>query len=363
MSIERFIKQGVTGWMTSEGEHADIVMSTRIRLARNLVGFRMPLSFSEDEAHQVEQQVTSVLLEAGPELDTNFTSLRMNDVQPLQRQVLVEKHLISPQLANPERPGSVILSDDETISVMVNEEDHIRIQVLSPGLQLMEAYQKANQVDNILEKDLPYAFDERFGYTTTCPTNTGTGLRASVMMHLPALTITNRMSRIIPQIARLGMVVRGIYGEGTEALGNIYQVSNQITLGKSEEDILTDLLSIAEQIIQEERTARHTLMTNSPTALEDRLYRSLGVLSYARLLSTDEAAKCLSDVRLGIDLKLIQDIDMSILNELMIFMQPAFLQEYADTELKPRERDVFRAKLFRERLQMDHRKKGETGGE
>ena len=267
-------------------------------------------------------------------------------MQPIQRQALVEKHLISPQLTNPERLGSVLLSDDESISVMVNEEDHIRIQVLYPGFQLLEAYRQADKVDNILEKDLPYAFDEQFGYATTCPTNTGTGLRASVMMHLPALTITKRINRIIPAISQVGMVVRGMYGEGTEALGNIYQVSNQITLGKSETDILSELQSIAEQIIMEERSARHTLLENSPMSLEDRLYRSYGTLTFSRLLTMEEAAKCLSDVRLGIDLDLIQDVDVSILNELMVFMQPAFLQQYAGDELKPRQRDVFSSKVF-----------------
>ncbi len=361
MSIENFLDNSRSSWMEGEGEHSDIVMSTRIRLARNLNGFRFPLAFTEDEAHKIDQSVSSTLLDADEELQKNFTSVHIKDVSELGRQVLVEKHLISPKLANSPNTGSVLLSEDESVSVMVNEEDHIRIQCLFPGLQIQQAYERADTIDRLLEKELPYAFDEQFGYLTSCPTNTGTGLRASVMMHLPALTKTKQMNRIVTIISRLGMVVRGIYGEGSEALGNVYQVSNQTTLGKTEEDILADLQSIAEQIIQKEREARDALLQHSPNTLEDRLYRSLGTLSYARLMTTEEAARCLSDVRLGIDIGLIKDIDMSILNECMIFMQPGFLQKYAGTTLNATERDMFRAKLLRERLQKGE--KDNTKGE
>lgn len=361
MSIENFLDNSRSSWMEGEGEHSDIVMSTRIRLARNLNGFRFPLAFTEDEAHKIDQSVSSTLLDADEELQKNFTSVHIKDVSELGRQVLVEKHLISPKLANSPNTGSVLLSEDESVSVMVNEEDHIRIQCLFPGLQIQQAYERADTIDRLLEKELPYAFDEQFGYLTSCPTNTGTGLRASVMMHLPALTKTKQMNRIVTIISRLGMVVRGIYGEGSEALGNVYQVSNQTTLGKTEEDILADLQSIAEQIIQKEREARDALLQHSPNTLEDRLYRSLGTLFYARLMTTEEAARCLSDVRLGIDIGLIKDIDMSILNECMIFMQPGFLQKYAGTTLNATERDMFRAKLLRERLQKGE--KDNTKGE
>lgn len=271
----------------------------------------------------------------------------------LDKEILVEKHLISPQLTNPKRQGAVVLSEDETVSIMINEEDHIRIQCIFPGLQLEEALKQANEVDNILEKELPYAFDEQFGYLTSCPSNTGTGMRASVMMHLPALTMTKQMNKIMPAISRLGIVVRGSYGEGSKALGNVYQVSNQVTLGKTEEEILEELSNVTARLIAHERQARKNLLEKSRTALEDRLYRSLGTLVYARLLQSGEAAKCLSDVRLGVDLGLIEGVDVSIMNELMIFMQPGFLQQYANSELTQEERDIFRAKLFRERLLID----------
>ncbi len=351
MSIEKFIRNSVAGWMATHGEHSDIVMTTRIRLARNLTDYCFPIASTEEQALAVDKMVANALVEEGEK--PSYSYMKMSSLPSLEREVLIEKHLISPQLADPKRHGAVMLSEDETVSVMVNEEDHIRIQCIYPGLQIEEAYKKADEVDDLLEKELPYAFDEQFGYLTSCPSNTGTGMRASVMMHLPALTITKQIDRIIPAISRLGMVVRGIYGEGSKALGNVYQVSNQVTLGKTESEILEDLGNITARLIVHERKAREVLLEKSRLALENRLFRSLGTLVYARLLQTGEAARCLSDVRLGIDLDIIQNVDVSILNELMIFMQPGFLQQYAGTELTQEERDIFRAKLFRERLHID----------
>lgn len=356
MSVEKFIKNAATSWMTTYGEHSDIVMSTRIRLARNLTGYSFPVTYKEDDALNVDKIVTGTLLD-DVEGDS-YSYMKMSELSPLERKVLVEKHLVSPQLIDPEKQGAVMLSADETVSIMINEEDHVRIQCIFPGLQLTEAYSQANAVDDSLEKKLPYAFDEQFGYLTSCPSNTGTGLRASVMMHLPALTMTKQIERIIPAMSRLGLVVRGSYGEGSKALGNVYQVSNQITLGKSEKEIIEDLESITTRLIAYERKSRDVLLEKSRIALENRLFRSLGTLKYARLLQTGEAARCLSDVRLGIDLDIIKDVDVSVLNELMIFMQPAFLQQYAKAELTQEERDIFRAKLFRERLQIERTTSG-----
>lgn len=350
MSIENFIRNAVTGWMAAHGEHSDIVMSTRIRLARNLTGYRFPIAFTEDDAMAVDKATAGVLVDSK---QPNYSYMKMSELPSLERLVLVEKHLISPHLANPDRYGAVILSEDETVSVMVNEEDHIRIQCIYPGLQLRAAYEKADAVDDLLESELAYAFDEDFGYMTSCPSNTGTGMRASVMMHLPALTMTKQIDRIIPAISRLGMVVRGSYGEGSDAPGNVYQVSNQTTLGRTEQEILVDLGNITSRLIAHERKSREVLLAKSRLALENRLFRSLGTIVYARLLPSGEAARCLSDVRLGIDLGIIQDVDVSILNELMIFMQPGFLQQFAGTELSQEERDIFRAKLFRERLNIE----------
>jgi protein arginine kinase len=236
---------------------------------------------------------------------------------------------------------------------MLNEEDHIRIQCLFPGFQLEEALDMANQLDDWIEEEVGYAFDEQRGYLTSCPTNVGTGLRASVMMHLPALVLTQRINRIIPAINQLGLVVRGIYGEGSEAVGNIFQISNQITLGKSEKDIVEDLISVVQQLITQERSTREALYNTSQNQLEDRVYRSFGTLAYSRIIESSETAKCLSDVRLGIDLGIIKDISRNILNELMILTQPGFLQQYFGGPLRPNERDIRRAALIRERLNLE----------
>lgn len=350
-NIDHFLQSKPPLWMHGDLNYGDIIMSTRIRLARNLTGFRFPRAFSEEEALQIDKLVSSALIDGDKKFNIPFSYFSLHDMPALQRQVLVEKHLISPQLANKTKCGSILVSEDETISIMVNEEDHIRIQCLQPGLQLDEAYRLADEVDRLLERKLSYAFDESFGYLTCCPTNTGTGLRASIMMHLPALTVTNQIGPLINTMARLGMVVRGIYGEGTEAVGNYYQISNQITLGKPEEDILLDLQSVAEQIVQKEISARRALLEHASIAVSDRLNRSLGVLKYARILSSEEAANCLSNVRLGIDLGLISPIPAQILNECMLIMQPGFLQQHAGTTLQPNERDVYRASIIRERLQ------------
>lgn len=355
--MDGFLKNQVTSWMESSGEYADIVMSTRIRLARNIAGYQFPLAFTEDEAHKIEQTVSGILVDQ-EKLPHQFTSYQMKQLDSLDKQVLIEKHLISPSLIEADHEAAAVISEDESLSIMINEEDHLRIQCILPGLQLEDAYKQARSIDRILDRQINYAFDEKYGYLTTCPTNTGTGLRASVMMHLPALTATKQMNKIAPIINRLGMVVRGIYGEGSEALGNVYQVSNQVTLGKAEVEILQELQGLTKQLIEKEREARKALLAHSRISLEDKLFRSLGTLRHARLLSTEEAAACLSDVRLAIDLDIITHINKTILNECMIFMQPGFLQQYAGSSLSPKDRDVFRAKMIRERLTIEE--KGEN---
>jgi len=283
----------------------------------------------------------------------------MSELQPIEKRVLVEKHLISPHLAEDSPFGACLLSENEEISIMINEEDHIRIQCLFPGLQLAEALEAASELDDWIEGHVNYAFDERLGYLTSCPTNVGTGLRASVMMHLPALVLTQQINRIIPAINQLGLVVRGTYGEGSEALGNIFQISNQLTLGKSEEDIIADLHTIVQQLIAQERAARQALVKTLGIQLEDKVFRSYGILANCRVIESKEAAQCLSDVRLGIDLGYIKNVSRNILNELMILTQPGFLQQYAGGALRPEERDVRRAALIRERLKMEERRKME----
>lgn len=352
MNLEQLFMNTSPSWLASE----DIVMSTRIRLARNLADTRFPISFSDEEALKVEERLQQAMLTE----EQAFSQFKMKDLSKLERQLLVEKHLISPNLAWQSKLGSLFLTEDETLSVMVNEEDHIRIQCLAPAMNLQEAFMRARQLDRYLQQKLHYAYDERYGFLTSCPTNVGTGLRASVMLHLPALTITKKINHLIQMITRLGMAVRGIYGEGSGNSGNIYQVSNQITLGKSSKDILQELESVVEQVIAKEQAARQQLLKQAPVFLEDRVSRALGILRYAKILTSDEAATCLSNVRLGVALKLLPRISQQSLNECMLLMQPGFIQQSVNRTLQPAERDVYRAQLMQSKL-TDIPTKGEKG--
>lgn len=356
MSLERFLNQAVSSWMCAEGPDSDIVLSSRIRLARNFEDYKFPTLFSHEEARMINLKMEEMVSQPGLNRFRKMELLKIDEIQPLQKRVLVEKHLISPNLAEESPYGAVLLTENEEVSIMINEEDHIRIQCLFPGLQLAEALDAANEVDDWLESHIRYAFDEKYGYLTSCPTNVGTGLRASVMMHLPGLILTQQINRIISAIQQLGLVVRGIYGEGSEALGNVFQISNQITLGKSEEDTVRDLEGVVSQLISQERSSREALRKTSNIQLEDRVFRSLGVLSNSRIIETKEAARCLSDVQLGIDMGYIHHLPKNILNELMIVTQPGFLQQYAGGPLRPNERDIRRAALIRERLKMEQDK-------
>ena len=344
--------------MSAEGPDSDIILSSRIRLARNINQYKFPILFTNDEAKSVIHKIKERVEQSPFTKLGNLELLLMDELQPLQKRVLMEKHLISPHLAEQSTFGACLLSENEDVSIMLNEEDHIRIQCLFPGFQLTEALNLASEIDDWLEEEIDYAYDEAVGYLTTCPTNVGTGLRASVMMHLPGLVLTQQINRIIPAINQLGLIVRGIYGEGSEALGNIFQVSNQITLGKSEMDIVDDLKSVVSQLIAQERSAREALAKASNIQLEDRVFRSYGILSNCRIIESKEAARCLSDVRLGIDMNYLTNISRNILNELMILTQPGFLQQYAGGPLRPHERDIRRASLIRERIKLENEEIG-----
>ena len=352
MSLKDTINNALSAWMKGTGPDADIVISSRIRLARNLEAVPFPHLMGEADGNKV---LAGVRLAVEKPLNRKKGKLEftmMNQLSPNERQILVEKHLVSPQHAQPGDFKAVVLSEDETVSIMVNEEDHLRIQCLLPGLQLQEAWKAAGRVDDLLEKTLDIAFCERRGYLTACPTNVGTGLRASVMMHLPALVMVNQLNRLITAITQVGLTVRGLYGEGSEAAGNLFQISNQITLGRGEEEIIGNLEAVTKQIINQERAARELLLKDSREALEDKVNRSYGVLRFARIMDSQEAINLLSAVRLGIDLGIIKGVDGKVLNELMVLTRPAYLQKLSGTELSPGERDVRRAALIRERLAM-----------
>ncbi|WP_425271777.1 protein arginine kinase [Paenibacillus protaetiae] len=336
--------------MKHDGPDSDIVISSRVRLARNLRRHPFPMLATSSQSEEVMKQLIEIgksdqLAQVG-----KFETIVLSDLNELERRVLVEKHLISPNLANDSRGGAVILSDNESVSIMINEEDHLRIQCLYPGFQVQEAWGLAGRIDNIFEEKAEYAFDEKFGYLTTCPTNVGTGIRASVMMHLPALVLTQQINRILSAITQVGLAVRGQYGEGSEALGNLFQISNQITLGQSETEIIDNLYGVAKQIIEHERAARSRLLTESRLKVEDRIKRSYGILKYAAIMDSKEASQRLSDVRLGVDLGLLQEVTPTVMNELMVMTQPGFLQQTFKEKMNPETRDVRRAELIRKQL-------------
>ncbi|RKQ32372.1 protein arginine kinase [Oceanobacillus halophilus] len=353
MTLEHFMNDAISPWMREEGPDSDIVLSSRIRLARNIANIPYPILAAEEKLADVQRFFQKEYANKSFDQYQAFEFIPIHDLSSIEKRVLVEKHLISPHLTKHTKESAALISENEQVSIMVNEEDHLRIQLYLPGLQLRQTLDKAFEVDDWLEEKVDYAFDEIRGYLTTCPTNVGTGMRASVMMHLPALVMTRQINRMMPAINQLGLVVRGIYGEGSEALGNIFQISNQITLGKSEVDIVEDLESVVNQLIEHERNARNMIKEESSTALEDRIYRSYGVLAYSRIIESKEASNCISNVRLGIDLGIIKNTSRNILNELLVLIQPGFLQHYAKKTLTPKERDVLRASLIRERLQLE----------
>ncbi|MGV3129086.1 protein arginine kinase [Staphylococcus simulans] len=306
----------MSNWMQQDAA-TPVVMSSRIRLARNLNNHVHPLMFTSD----VEgQKVINEVQDALPDLKV----INLQMIEQTDKLKLIAKHLISKELI--EQPASaVLLNEDESLSIMVNEEDHIRIQTMSSDMDLERLYQSASEIDNRLDRALDISFDEQLGYLTTCPTNIGTGMRASVMLHLPGLSIMKRMNRIAQTINRFGFTIRGIFGEGSQVYGHIYQVSNQLTLGRTEEQIIETLTEIVQQIIAEEMQIRKQLDYHSLIEMQDRIYRSLGLLRYSRMISMEEASTRLSEVKLGIDLGYIDELPDFNFNQMMVAIQSPFL--------------------------------------
>ncbi len=334
-------------WIAGKGPEADIVISSRIRIARNLEKFPYPHQAEVDDLEKVINYVTETA-EVKDELSLKF--INMNNLDILDKEILVEKHLISPPHANKNHKRGLLLNEDEDLSIMINEEDHLRIQILMPGLQLDKAWEKADKTDDLFEKNLDFAFSKKWGYLSACPTNMGTGLRSSVMVHLPALNITNNIEKMLGAVSQLGLAVRGIYGEGSESSGNIYQISNQITLGQSEKDIIDNLTSVTLQIIEQERQARKRLIEKNKIFVMDKIKRAYGTLKYAHKISNKEALELLSYLRLGIDLEVINNIEAGFLSKLMVLIRPAHLQKYVGEKLTSDKRDVKRAELIQENL-------------
>lgn len=351
MSIENLVGGQISGWMAGGGPESDIVLSSRVRLARNLEGIPFPNRASREALSSVIQEVG----EAVPELDAvtgkPYFFVKLDMLTPLERYVLVEKHIISPNHAQHAEERALIVGEDAAVSIMINEEDHLRIQCMEPGLALTEAFQNADKIDDVMEARHNFGFNEQMGYLTACPTNLGTGLRASVMLHLPALAITRQVNRIVNAATQLGLAVRGLYGEGSEAAGNVFQISNQLTLGHTEQEIIENLYSVVTQVVEHERSARCMLMNESENALSDKVWRSFGILRYARNISGQEALALLSEVRLGIDLGIIDITEAGIFNELLVMTRPNFLQKVAGSSLLAADaRDRLRADVIRDKL-------------
>lgn len=348
MKIQVLLKK-TSEWLSGKGPESDLVISSRIRLARNLDGFLFPWKASKKDRKSIVSKVHSASAPTKALKDSSLF-INLDDLDEIDRQFLVERHLISPELASSSQGSAVIISKKELVSIMINEEDHLRIQVMNSGLQLSETWDIINELDSELSKTLNFAFSKKLGYLTVCPTNVGTGIRVSVMLHLPALVYTKQINKVLQATVKLGLAVRGLYGEGSEALGNLFQISNQATLGQSEDEIIAHIIKVIKQVIMYERNQRRYLINNTLKEVEDKVWRSFGILSNARVISSKETIGHLSTLRMGVDLGILDISLRKKLNELMILTQPAHLQKSLERILEPSERDFERANIIRQTL-------------
>lgn len=336
-------------WLDGSGPSSDIVLSTRVRLARNLTDAPFTHRAREEQLALIYSSVQSAMRNV-PELQ-GIVSFSMRDLNPLDRQFLVERHLISNDLADNGRVRGLLVMPDESLSAMVNEEDHLRLQALASGFQLRSAWEAVNVVDDELARNLDYAFSEDLGYLTSCPTNAGTGMRASVLIHLPSLVLTKQIGRVLQGIAQVGLAVRGFYGEGSQIMGNFFQISNQTTLGQSEKETIESLERVTRQIIEYEQRARDELLKDARVLIEDKIWRAYGTLRHSRVISSQEVINLSSAVRFGVALRIEGLSSVRILNELLVRSQPAHLQQSVGREMEPRERNVVRAEYVRNLLE------------
>jgi protein arginine kinase len=335
-------------WLEPGGPQSDIVLSTRVRLARNVAGRPFATRLRPEERQDLEAFLKKAVVKALSARD--ITWFELADVSEIDRRCLVERHIISRELAAAEGQRGVAVDAAQRLAVMANEEDHLRLQVIFPGLQLQEAWLEADSADNHLEEQITYAFSPKLGYLTACPTNVGTGMRASVMLHLPSLVLTKQIEKVFRAVARMRLAVRGLYGEGTQATGDIYQISNQASLGRSETDILKTLGAVIPQIVAYEQQARQVLVGESPAILDDRIYRAWGILTHARTISSEETLTLLSAVRLGVHLERLKGVNIGVINELFLMTRPGHIQKIRGAVLSESERDMARADYIRKRL-------------
>lgn len=337
-------------WILDPAESADIVVSSRVRLARNINNNVFTDKMNTEQARNLVKMVEDAFYLSSFTKD-KYKTIYLWENDKIDNRAYFEKHIISSKLLQNAEKSAFIVSEDETSSIMINEEDHLRIQAISSGFNLDDTYETVNNIDNLIEEKLQYTFDENLGYLTACPTNVGTGMRASAMVHLPALTMNNEIIGVLNALTQVGMTLRGLYGEGSKADGNLYQISNQVTLGISEKDIITNLEAVLNQIVNQENMSRKYLLQNYKNEVEDKIFRSIGILKNAVLMSSKECLGLLSNVRMGVEMGIVKDLDKKILNSLLVDIQPANLQKIFEKKMNEKERDLYRAKLTRKRLE------------
>ncbi|MGQ9575153.1 MAG: protein arginine kinase [Thermoguttaceae bacterium] len=335
-------------WLRGSGPESDIVISSRIRLARNLADYPFISRASDQDRSRIEKELRDCLM--GSEYAPRLLYLDLEQLNDLDRQLLVERHLISREHAEGHGARAVAVDQGEQFSVMINEEDHVRMQVMHSGLNLRQAWDQINALDDLIESKLTYAFHPKLGYLTACPTNVGTGMRVSVMLHLPALVLTRQVEKLFRGLQKINLAVRGLYGEGSQAMGDFYQISNQISLGKSEDELIKQVEETVPTIIHWERKAREFLVREGQENLHDRVSRAYGILRTAQTISSEETMHLLSSVRMGVNLGLIEDLEIPKVNQLFIHTQPAHLQKISGSELDTADRNIERARYLRRHL-------------
>ena len=350
MQLDDFINH--TGeWLKGTGPHSEIVMSSRVRLARNLAKKPFPNKAPKKVLDEILEAAHAAMNQINDFKGTAF--YKISELDNVDRKFLIERHLMSHEHATNPDGKALVVSKEEVLSVMLNEEDHLRIQVMQSGLNLDETWRIISSIDEELSQKLQFAYFTDWGYLTACPTNTGTAMRGSVMLHLPALVMTKQINKVLAAISKLSFTSRGFYGEGTQASGNFYQISNQVSLGHSEEEIIQNINGLIRQIVEQEEQARQALMVQNKAMLEDKIFRSWGVLKNAYIISSQETVELLSMVRLGMDLGVLKEVDRRTINELFIMIQPAHLQKIEGKKLTTVERDARRATLIRKKLTGD----------
>ena len=335
-------------WLSDKVRNSSIFVSSRIRLARNVSGFLFPLRANARERQNIYNQLQSALQNI-PELKQSAI-IDIKGLPEIEKQILFERHLISHEQINSRIGSGLIIGQGESFSIMINEEDHLRIQVLSAGFELNKIWSKINKIDDLVNRSINYAYDDTIGFLTSCPTNVGTGLRASVMLHLPGLVLTEQIKAVTRGLNKMGLAVRGLFGEGSEAFGDLFQISNQSTLGETEDQIIARISRVVDRLLEHEKNARYILLETKPNYVFDYVSRAYGVLSHARLLSSEEALKKLSALRVGVDLKMFKSLKLDTINRLMIDIQPGHLQRLFVKKMNSERRDSYRATLVKKHI-------------